>query len=320
MILQVGDFFEGVYQLSKKMPAEAGIHTARWLADDFSGNQKKQVIIDIYANTYDPKLDWKGNVGGLLKIGQSVSNDLRYFVWSKGQAKALSVLTIGELTDEEREAFIRMIENLSLAPDEMVLPNDTPEYWRSDSGELLLFYRKQVSPYANPKQNAEITHFWKKILAPYYVPPRPEPVVVADQKAAALPSPANPLAWRLGLVAIGAVLAISVYFIKTAYPSDGASETSNLITFNRAIETGMNHEKKGNYDLAVQAFEKAAQLPVSNITQERLDSLGYAYESFAFMECDKYKSLDSSNLYFIADQYFHYASILTGKTPARKCE
>ena len=217
-----------------------------------------------------------------------------------------------------------MIDSLDLGPDEMVLPNDTPEYWRSDSQEVLFFYRKQVSPFTNQKQNAEVIHFWKKILAPHYIPPRPEPAApVREQKVATtapLPVPTNVLVWRLGLIAIGAILAVSVYFINTAYPSDGSSEMFNLTTFNRAIELGISHERKGNYDQAMQAFEKAASLPESDLTQERLDSLGYAYEAFAITECDKYKSLDSKNLYFIADQYFHYASILTGKTPSRKCE
>ncbi len=324
MSLQEGDFFEGVYQLKKIVKGEVAGDATRWSADDFTGSQKGQVTIDVIPTSYDAKLTWVADIKGLLKIGQSVSHQARYFVWEKNKEKTVTKLTSSEVSSAEEEKFVKIIEELNLAPNEMVISSDIPEFWHTDDKEVLLFYRKQVSQQANARQNAEVLHFWKKIISPDYIsPPKPEPApsLMSPEtlkNPRELKSILSTAGWRNTLIVIGILLATAVYFLK---PSTGGSgDTAFLATFNQALEKGIAYEKKGEYERAIEAFKSAVQLPASDVAQQRLDSLGYVYESYAFMECQKYKSTDSSNLFFIADQYFHYAGILTGNTPIRKCE
>lgn len=323
MSLQEGDFFEGVYQLKKEVGNGAVNEGLRWAADDFGGSQRSQVIIDILPIGYDAKLHWETEINGLLKAGQSVGNDSRYFVWEKGEEKTLFKLSAGEASEQEKEKFVKIIAELDIAPDEAIISTDIPEFWHTEDQQVLLFYRKQVSQHANPRQNAEVLHFWKKIISPDYIsPPKPTPppslaspeILKNPQEIKTFLATAG---WRGTLIVIGLLLATAAYLLKP--DTDKTGDSAYLNSFNQALNKGIAYEKRGEYEQAVEAFKSVTQLPASDVAQQRLDSLGYAYESYAFMECQKYKSTDSTNLFFIPDQYFHYASILTA-TPTRKCE
>jgi hypothetical protein len=321
MMLQKGDFFEGVYQLREELASGDRQQAARWLADDFSGSQKKLVVIDLFPYDPDPRLHWETDSKGLSRIGQSAAYAVRYFVWEKGEERILTPLSHDKVSEQEKRKFVHMIENMDLAPDEMILLNDIPEYWRTSREEILFFYRKQTSPFADEKQNAEIRHFWKKSLVPDYTPPRPEPAsmpvrkVIEKESHLAVPD----TVWKLCLIAIGILLAVGVYALKASRSTRG-SDTSHLIAFNQALQAGVDQERQGNYEQALLLFDKAASFPLSDQTQNSLDSLAHVYETYAQKECEKYRALGSSNLFFIADQYFHYASVLTGEKNARKCE
>ena len=129
--------------------------------------------------------------------------------------------------------------------------------------------------------------------------------------------------WPVVLSLIGVLLAVGVYALRTQPQPDPeqARSASRLIAFNEAFERGMAYEKKAAYPEAVQSFETALrEAPVSEAIDARLDSLARAYTAYGQAECTRYHTTRSPQLYFIPNQYFQYAAILSRSHTIETCK
>lgn len=322
MELSAGDFFEGTYQLREALTVQE--HRARWIAYDYSGSEKMPVVIEMLSYPYDEKLTWAGRVEGLKKVGQSRGIPCRYFVWEEGKAAGVSPVALDDIKQNEKEAFIRIIDGLPVSSNESILSLESPEYWRTDRGEGFIFYRKQPTQQVDPKDNKRIFEFWKQVLTPARLP------VEVAVKAPVLPPAGKPVSSRImtrvnavkaSLIVIGVTLAIIAYYLKPPLEGmDSSPGNATLATFNKAMEEGIVHAQKGNYEQAVEYFTAAANTPESDVSNARMDSLSKVYEAMALAECERYKATQNPELYFIPNQYFHYACLLDGTTPQKKCD
>ncbi|HEV7348382.1 hypothetical protein [Telluribacter sp.] len=322
MSLQVGGFFEGAYQLTKEVDADSSLNVQQWLADDYSSGQKTPVIIQIFAYEYDANLYWHHSaVRGLRKVGQSLSGNCRYFVWEHGTPVNCAPVINSELLPQEKIQLSLLIDTLPVTPHETIVSVSTPEFFRLGDG-LLIFYRKQASKHADPKEHDLIRRFWKGVLAIAPAadtalapaPELPKEVLKTAPSRTFLRFRLTPTA--LLLTVIGLILALAALRVKGIAP---ATRHPNLAAFDRSIEMGMAEERKGEYDKAMEHFKTAAAVPFSDETEARLDSLATAYEARATAECQKYHTAQSPNLYFIPNQYYQYAAALSESAP-KKCE
>ena len=316
MSLSAGDIFEGAYQLEERLEKQGDDQVTRWRADDVTAYRKSEVVIDLLPYAYDASLHWQGKVPGLKKIGQSVEANCRYLVWEPGKVPAIARLDWQELSEQERKVLGQMLDALPVAAHETILPEDLPELWRAGTDGHLLFYRKhdlsELRQTASFQQKQDVRELWKKGLsapatafaqppeAPAEVPP-PPPVATSTK-------------WSVLTVGIGLVLAFFIYQRLPSKPSPG------LTRFNSTLEKGMAEANKGAYESAVAHFEAAAAAPPAEEIDARLDSLAKNYHALARRECDRYQAAESTNLYFIADQYFHYAAILSRQPSHEKCQ
>jgi len=329
MTLYVGYFFEGTYQLEKELTGESGSTPVRWLVDDFTGNQKERAVIEMYPYRFDDKLAWKGEIKGLKKIGQSATVGYRYFVWEV-EGESIAPVVVDEVDDETKRDYIRLIDSLSILPNEVILTLDSPEYWRSAAGEVLIFYRKQATQHADFEAQKRIKEFWKEILGAASLPTNTTPEVVLPEFTPPRTPPEKPIpvsvatrvnAVRVALIGIGIILAVVAYFLKPPYSEDDSKARNvSMAVFTKAIENGTIHAQKGEYNQAIEYFTAAVNTPESDVSKARMDSLSKVYKAMAIAECKRYQTTQSPELYFIPDQYYHYAYLLDGTTSRKRCE
>lgn len=325
MALYAGYFFEGTYQLKKELTGESGGTAVRWLVDDFTGQQKERAVIEIFPYPFDDKLAWKGEVAGLKKIGQSAGAGYRYFVWEAAGGHLLPV-GLDEIDDVVKGKYAQLIDSWSTsAKEEVVLPG-APEFWRSAAGEVLIFYRRQATQNPDLVAQQAILSSWKELLGATSFPvnriPEEVPQKLASSRKTKLRSVvASVTAVRAALIGIGIVLAVVAYSLKPPEPvDDGKSREVFLAAFTVALENGTIYAKKGDYERAIEYFTTAANTPESDVSKARMDSLSKVYEAMGIAECQRYQATQNPELYFIPDQYFHYAYLLGGTAPQRKCE
>ncbi|GAB2780756.1 hypothetical protein GCM10027275_25400 [Rhabdobacter roseus] len=329
MSLQVGDFFEGSYQLQEEL-----VPGRRWLSLDWTLDQPAPVVIELIPAHYDENLHWHpAQVPGLRRLGQSRALGARYLVWEADQSRESTPLLLEQLTPDEKRAIFQLIDTLPVAAGEAILSVNTPEYWRLGPDRLLLFYRKQLSVRANAAENEEIKRFWKETLPgdkPVALPEVPQvedaPEVQSAETTAtttaAETSPASPKYYAYFVLAIGTLLAIAVWYTKE---SQGAPDpihvpvSPSLAAFDQALNRGIAEEKRGEFQRAMEYFRMVARMPYSPEIRVKVDSLAQVYEARAQADCERFRESNSPNLYHIPDQYYQYAALLAETTPKR-CE
>lgn len=313
MSLSVGDIFEGVYQLEERVQEGDEGRTTRWRADDITAYRRAEVLIDTLLRAYDPQLYWYGKIEGLRKIGQSKEVDCRYFVWELDKAQSLIPLNATELNEGEKKKLDELIDALPIAAHETILVDDLPEVWRTETGEILVFHRKCEGEIATFKQKQKVREQWKKNLqqAPGDLT---DPMPITTEDHVIEPAPSTSTKWSLLTIGIGVILVLVVYQAIPPKPS------ASLISFQRSLDRGIAEAKKGSYEAALEYFETAAAAPEDDETDARLDSLAIRYRERARRECARYQAAGSENLYFIPNQYYHYAAVLSRQPIPEICQ
>lgn len=320
MSLNTGDIFEGAYQLEERVSGGGNGQFVRWLADDITSYRRSEVVIDIYPADHVADLHAKANLPGVRMAGHSTDCPCRYVVWEKNQVPpVLPTYGLPSLNDMTRVSVAGLIDALPVSAHETLPAQSIPEYWHYGSDVFLIFYRKVPAADFSDSSAIAMKEQWKQALVDtklsesiHKVSPEPPP-------------PAGPSSryWPVVLSLIGVLLAVGVYALRTLPQPDTeqARTNSRLIAFNQAIERGMAYEKKAAYPEAVQSFETALrEAPVSEAIDARLDSLAGAYTTYAQAECTRYHTTGSPQLYFIPNQYYHYAAILTRSQTIETCQ
>ncbi|WP_373512429.1 hypothetical protein [Persicitalea sp.] len=318
MSLSVGDIFEGVYQLEERLLRDDNARNDRWRADDITAYRRAEVLIDTFDYPYDPQLYWYGKTEGLRKIGQSAEVDCRYFVWELNNSEFLTPIDTTNFQETDRQRIAELIDALPVAAHESILAEELPEFWRTESGELIVFYRKHEGIALTFQQKQEVKESWKKKFPAVHQMPTDEdltdPLTTPQDVTPVKTANASSTHWSLLALSVGIVSLLMVY---QALPP----KTSPVVTsFQHSLDQGIAEEKKGSYDSAIKHFQAAADAPEDNVTDARLDSLSRSYQALARQECARYRSAGSSELYFIPNQYFQYAAILARRDTPEICE
>jgi len=127
------------------------------------------------------------------------------------------------------------------------------------------------------------------------------------------PAPSASAKWSLLTVGVGIILALVAYQAIPPKPS------LSLTSFQRSLASGISEERKGAYESALEHFKWAAASPEAVETDARLDSLAARYRQQARQECARYQAAGSPELYFIPNQYFHYAAVLSRQPIPEVC-
>ncbi len=312
MNLTAGDFFAGSYQLREPAAAvdAAGRSVLRWRADDYSANRQEEVVLDVLPCAYDEALFWLAEVPGLRKVGQSASPAARYFAWEPPKVQSVIPFDYRAANPAERRSLAELIMQLHIAAHETISTDDMPEFWRSEQEGWVVFYRKHTGQATSYKEKQAVRQAWIENLS------RPAEASIADPiDEPVYPSvPARSPRWTMLLVGVGILLLAWFYFKlpKVSPHSRGM--------YDQAVERGIDHVKKGEFDSAVESFNVAASAPPSDELDSRLDSLAQSYQALARRECERYRSTGSNNLYFIPNQYFQYTAILSRQPKPEVCE
>ncbi|MPR36373.1 hypothetical protein [Salmonirosea aquatica] len=317
MSLNTGDIIEGIYQLEEKVFVGEQGQCSRWLADDITSYRRSEVLIDTIPADYVADLHWKADKLNVRLAGQSADCDCRYIVWDQNPTPTPIVrYEPSHLSNPIRKRLASLIDSLPVGVHETLVAQDFPEYWHDGTNGILIFYRKVVATLPSSQTVREIKEHWKQALfARSMAEPIPE---IPPEKA--MPSPSN---WPIFLSVIGVLLALSVYSLRSQMGPDpvASQSASQLTAFRRAFEQGIVYEKKGAYPEAVESFETAVrEAPASETIDARLDSLAQAYATYAQAECTRYHGAGSEQLYFIPNQYYHYAAILSRNHTIHTCE
>ncbi len=318
MSLNTGDIFEGIYQLEEKVFVGARGQSSRWLADDITAYRRSEVVIDTIPADYVADLHWKADRLGMKEAGQSADCKCRYIVWEKDKAPPpIEKFEVPKLNDKTRTHLAGLIDALPVAPYETLLAHEMPEYWHYGGDGIMIFYRKATAQVPPEQLEREVKDQWKRALLATDLPD-PVPVEAAQYESTRLSSPF----WPIVLSAIGILLAVGVYSLRSQ-PNTNLESTpaSRLMAFTDAFERGIAYEQKAAYPEAIQSFETAVrEAPASEMIDARLDSLARAYTAYAQAECARYQSTGSKQLYFIPDQYYHYATILSRSQTMTTCK
>ncbi|TDB67484.1 hypothetical protein [Arundinibacter roseus] len=319
MSLHKNDFFEGIYQLKEEL--HTSYTQCRWRAVDYTFPSPKSVVIDFLPIPFDDPLHWIAPVSGLIRVQQSKPFNFRYFVWEEGKEQTVSQLSSEKIAGKDSKTFVDLLNTIpaSLSANEQLLPL-APEFWQTGSGEPIVFFRKQPGRHTDPATNGRILEDWKNAIG------ESETASVSGeapvQKAGTGKIPLRAVI----LAAIGIMLAFGAFMVKRMIDTRSVSPTRKVHAvkfdyevFKKTIDEGVSMEQSGDYVHAVELFEVASKFPTSDITRKTLDSLGDSYFLLATTECNRYKQSQNAELYFIPNQYFHYASILKG-TARKKCE
>ncbi len=313
MSLSVGDIFEGVYQLEERVREGDGAHSTRWRADDVTAYRRVEVLIDTLPRDYDPQLYWYGKVEGLRKIGQSAENSYCYVVWELDRAQSLLPVKAAKLNEREKQRLDEQIDALPVAAHETISPDDLPEVWWTETGEFLIFYHKYEGEITTFKQKQKVRERWKRNLhqSPEdLTDPLPAPTQETDE------APVNPTSTKWSLLTIG----LGIILILVVYQAIPPKPSASLTSFQISLDRGIAEAKKGSYESALEHFEAAAAAPEDDETDARLDSLAGRYRERARRECDRYRAAGSTNLYFIPNQYFKYAAVLSRRSTPEICQ
>ncbi len=313
MSLVAGDIFEGMYQLEESVDMDDKWPITRWRADNISAYRRAEVLIDILSDKYDPQLHWCGNIEGLCKVGQSTVANCRYFVWDLNRAQLLVPVEVTALNAAEQHKYNELIDVIPIAAHENIKASEPPEVWRANSGEFLIMYRKHEDDSHSFQHNQQVRELWKKRdsdSAEDVTDPLPEPAVTPP----ANPAGSNGTPWLLLIIGLGILSVIGLYQTIPPKPSAG------FISFQRSLESGIAEEKKGAYESALEHFKAAAAAPQDIEMDARLDSLATLYRMRARQECAKFKDSGSADLYFIPNQYFNYAAVLSRNPNPEICQ
>lgn len=313
MLLSTGDIFEGTYQVEERVSVGGNGPFVRWLADDITSYRRSEVVIDIYPANEVADLHGKSNLPGMRAAGYSVEWQCRYVVWQKEQVPAsLPANGLPPLTDATRATVAGLIDTLSVVPHETLLAQPLPEYWHYGADTLLIFYCKVPTTDSPDSMADAVKEQWKQAIF--------GAVPGKSFRSDSLTSRPSRY-WPMVLSLIGVLLAAGVYALRTQPDPEQARSASRLMAFNQAFERGMMYEKKAAYPEAVQSFENALrEAPVSEAIDARLDSLARAYTAYAHAECTRYRTSGSPQLYFIPDQYYQYAAILSRSHTIKTCK
>lgn len=315
MSLNTGDIFEGTYQLEERVSVGGNGSFVRWLADDITSYRRSEVVIDIHPVDEMGDVYVKADRPGVRMAGYSSDFPGQYVVWDKALVPpVLPTYGLPSLNEPIRTRLGELIESIPVATHEILLSQPSPEYWHYGSDVFLIFYRK-VPATPSPDSSAQaVKEHWKQALS------RTQLSKPLDIDA---PTPRTSRYWPVVLSLIGVLLAVGVYALRTQPQPDPeqARAASRLFAFRQAFERGMVYEKKAAYPEAVQSFETALrEAPISEEIDARLDSLARAYTAYAQAECARYRSTGSLQLYFIPNQYYHYAAILTRSYTIETCK
>lgn len=319
MSLNTGDIFEGTYQLEERLFIGGNGLFSRWRADDITSYRRSEVVIDIYPADEVSDLHVKANSLGIRTAGHSLECQGRYVVWEKDRVPpSLPAYGLPPLSNVTRASLAALIDALPVAEEETLLAQFLPEYWHYESDVFLIFYRKVPATDMSDLLASIVKELWKRVLFGGEViePLSKKPPITSSQ-------PTFTSFWPVVLSLIGVLLAVGVYALRTQPQPDPeqARTNSRLIIFNQALERGMAYEKKAAYPEAVQSFEMALrEAPVSEAIDARLDSLVRAYTAYAQAECARYHTAKSPQLYFIPNQYYQYAAILSRSHTIEICQ
>jgi hypothetical protein len=316
MSLNTGDIFEGIYQLEEKVLVGGSGQSSRWLADDITAYHRSEVFIDTIPADYVTDLHWQADRLSVKRIGQSAEGKCRYIVWEKDQAPPpIEKYNLPYLNDRTRKHLAGIIEALPVASHETLLAQEMPEYWHYGTDKILVFFRKATAQVPAAQLVREVKDLWKRDL----MAPKPADSVPGESFKKETPKPSSYF-WPIALSAIGVLLAVGVYSLRSQ-PNLESTSASRLMAFTDALERGIAYEQKAAYPDAIQSFETAVrEAPASEMIDARLDSLARAYTAYAQAECARYQSTGSKQLYFIPDQYYHYASILSRSQTLTTCK
>ncbi len=313
MSLNVGDIFEGIYQLEARVQEGDGELISRWRADDITAYRRAEVLIDTLPRAHDPLLYWFGKIEGLRKVGQSEEGVCRYFVWELDKAQSLLPMNAMELNEREKQKLDELLDALPVAAHETILADTLPEVCRTETGEMLVFYRKHEGEITTFKQKQKVRDEWKKNL--YQLSQDlTDPLPIATEDSVPEPVSSTSTKWSLLTIGFGIILVLVIYQTMPPKPS------ANLISFQRSLDRGIAEAKKGSYESALEQFKTAAAAPEDEETDARLDSLAARYRERAQRECARYQAAGSANLYFIPNQYYQYAAVLSRQPTPEICQ
>ena len=317
MSLNTGDILEGIYQLEEKVFVGEHGQSSRWLADDITAYRRSEVVIDTIQADDVANLYWRVDRLGMKLAGQSAACKCHYIVWEKDKAPPpIEKYEVPKLNDRIRKRLAGLIDALPVAPHEVLLPQVMPEYWHYGADGIMVFYRKTTIQVPPGQSVREVKDQWKRALlgTHSFETGRAEETQHKPSKSASL-------YWPIVLSVIGILLAFGVYSLRSQ-PNSKVESTSNsrLMAFTDAFERGIAFERKAAYQEAVSSFETAVgEAPASEIIDARVDSLARAYTAYAQAECARYQYTGSTQLYFIPNQYYHYAAILSRNHTIKKC-
>lgn len=319
MSLNTGDIFEGTYQLEKRVAVDRNGQFVRWLADDITSYRRNEVVIDIGPADAVANLHAKANWPGVRIAGHSSECPCRYVVWERSQVPpVLPAFGLPALSDVTRMNVEGLIDAVPVAAHETLPAQSLPEYWHYGPDLCVIFYSKVPATDSPDSSAYAMKEQWKRVL--YNVETT---LPLAENSQITRSKPTFTSFWPMVLSLIGVLLAVGVYALRTLPQPDPeqARTISRLIAFNQALERGMAYEKKAAYPEAVQSFETALrEAPVSEAIDARLDSLARAYTAYAQAECARYQSTQSPQLYFIPNQYYQYAAILSRSHTLEICQ
>ncbi len=318
MLLNTGDIFEGIYQLEEKVFVGGPGQSSRWLADDITAYHRSEVVIDTIPTDYVTDLHWQADRLSMKLIGQSADCKCRYIVWEKDKAPPpIEKYEIPHLNDRTRTHLAAIIDALPVAAHETLLAQEMPEYWHYGTDKILVFYRKATAQVPAAQLVREVKEHWKRDL----VAPKSADPVLGGRLEKESPKPSS-FYWPIVLSAIGGLLAVGVYSLRSQSNTKlESTSATRLMAFTDAFERGIAYEQKAAYPEAIQSFETAVrEAPASEMIDARLDSLARAYMAYAQAECARYQSAGSKQLYFIPDQYYHYATILSRSQTMTTCK
>jgi len=317
MSLSTGDIFEGVYQLEERVSSGEYGQPSRWLADDITSYRRSEVLIDTIPADYVAELHWKSDIPGIKAAGQSEDSHCRYIVWQKEQAPPSMVkCELTDLNSTARKHLADLIDAIPVAANEALLASTFPECWQSDAHGVMIFYQKTVAAELAQLLTHQVKEDWKQTL---FATPRIE----SQNAVHADPARPSALFWPVILSIIGLVLAAGVYSLRSQPGANtvDSQSTNRLKVFTDAFERGIVYVDKAAYQEAVQSFETAVrEAPASEVIDARLDSLARIYTAYAQAECARYQSTGSTQLYFIPNQYYHYAAILSRRPTIDTCD
>jgi hypothetical protein len=316
MSLSTGDIFEGIYQLEEEVFAGKHGQASRWLADDITAYHKSEVLIDTIPADDAAGLHWKADRLD-IKIGQSTHCRCRYIVWPKDKTPPVpEKYETLSLNDRIKTRLAGLIDAISLDEHEVLSAGVLPEYWHYGTDGIIIFYQKETARVGTDQSVQEVKEHWKQALLS---PKSPDPISEDLKQDSSKPSS---MYWPISLSIIGVLLAVGVYSLRSKQNSAlESTSATRFMAFTDAFERGMAFEKKAAYLEAVDSFEKAVrEAPASETIDARLDSLARAYTSYAQDECARYQSTGSTQLYFIPNQYYHYAAILARNPTTKTCK